>query len=238
MSTNSNVLHGKELVIFDVDGVIFDIIEAIRETVKVGIEKYDLKSRPQEAMQQVSHLLEVAQSMPIPKMILQSKELFDIPLFGEMTVLKRLRIAASFYGDFRTRKDECGIFPGIDEIILGLKKAGYKLAIFSNNKKSYVLEALRKHDLQGNFAQILGFNEVSKTKPDPEGLLKILELENVPAEKAVFIGDMVTDIKAGKAANVDTIAIASGLVARDKLEKEAPAKVVANTQELKSLFGV
>ncbi len=235
---SSEILQDIDLVIFDVDGVIFDIIDAIKQTVENGIEKYKLQSNLQEAMQQVSHLLENVQSMPIPKMILESKELFDIPLFGDMTVLRKLRIAASFYGDFRAKKEECGIFPGIDKVIKGLHDKGKKLSILSNNKKSYVIEALGKHGLQDYFNHILGFNEVKNTKPDPEGLIKILEKENVVSDKTLFIGDMVTDIHAGKAAGIKTIAVASGLVERPKLEQENPYKIVKDIQELQALFNI
>ena len=39
----------------------------------------------------------------------------SISLFGDLTVLKRLRIAASMYSDFRKLKDESGLVSGIDE---------------------------------------------------------------------------------------------------------------------------
>ena len=95
-------------------------------------------------MEQVFPLLEIAQSLPIPELILNSKELFDIPLLEGLTVLKKLRIGASFYGSFRKKKQSCQLFEGIEEVIKGLSKKGIKLAILSNNKRSYVLEAFWK----------------------------------------------------------------------------------------------
>jgi phosphoglycolate phosphatase len=234
----SEILNGIELVIFDVDGVIFDIVDAIHDTVKEGIEKYELGSNVEDAMVEIFPLLEIAQSIPVPELVLNSKEILDISLFEGMTVLRRLRIAASFYGSFRKRKDSCELFDGIEDVIKGLAKKKMKMAILSNNKRSYVIDALKKQKLEGYFKNIFGFNEVSKTKPDPEGLLKILELEGVSPEKALFIGDMKTDLEAGKNANVKTIAVASGLTAKEKLIAENPYKIVDDIRGLQKLFAI
>ena len=52
---------------------------------------------------------------------------------------------------------------------------------------------------------IIGFNEVPEVKPSPEGLNLILKKWNIKPSEAIFIGDMATDIQAGKAANVKTV---------------------------------
>jgi pyrophosphatase PpaX len=140
------------------------------------------------------------------------------------------------YSKYRERKEQCQLFPGIDEIIKDLSNKGFKLAILSNNKRSYLIESLQKYGLDKYFDNILGFNEVSKTKPDPEGLLKILEIEEVSANEALFLGDMITDIQAGKNAEIKTIAIASGLCEKSKLEAQEPYQIVNNTLELKAIL--
>jgi HAD superfamily hydrolase (TIGR01662 family) len=225
-----------KLIIFDVDGVIYDIIDAIRDSTREQLEKHQLKVNFQSAMEDVSHVLEIAQAMPIPQLILNGKEVLDVPLFTGMSVLMRLRIAGSIYTGFRVRKEKCGLFPGIKELIAELHSRGYKLAILSNNKRNYVLDALEKTDLQKYFKTILGFNEVSKNKPDPEGILKILEIEHVTPEQTLFIGDMPSDILAGKRAGIRTIAVASGLSTREKLENEKPTQIVSDIPTLSQLL--
>lgn len=225
-----------KLIVFDVDGVIYDIIDAIRDSTREQIERHQLKVNFQAMMEDVSHVLEVAQTMPIPQLILNGKEILDVPCFTGMTVLTRLRIAGSIYTGFRVRKEKCGIFPGIKELIAELHARGYKLAILSNNKRNYVIDALEKAELQKYFKTILGFNEVSKNKPDPEGLLKIIELEHVTPDQTLFIGDMPTDILAGKRAGIRTIAVASGLSTREKLEHEKPTQIVSDIPSLSHLL--
>ena len=77
-----------------------------------------------------------------------------------------------------------------------------------------------------------------KVKPDPEGLLKILEIEKVKAKEVIFIGDMISDTDAGKNANIKTVAIASGILPVEKLAAENPYALVHNIRELQQLFNL
>ena len=56
--------------------------------------------------------------------------------------------------------------------------------------------------------------------------------------ETIFIGDMGTDIQAGKNAGVRTIAVSSGLMSREKLEMEHPDYLVTSILNLKDLFGI
>ena len=55
------------------------------------------------------------------------------------------------------------------------------------------------------FRQIVTVEEVSKPKPDPEGLLKILDGRN--PSTALYVGDNVDDALAAKAAKVPFVGI-------------------------------
>ena len=52
---------------------------------------------------------------------------------------------------------------------------------------------------------VIGLDDVKVTKPDPEGIVKAMELLGV--KKAVYIGDNITDIQAGKNAGIKTIGV-------------------------------
>ncbi|MDR2460602.1 MAG: HAD family hydrolase [Deltaproteobacteria bacterium] len=57
---------------------------------------------------------------------------------------------------------------------------------------------------------VVGADEVSKKKPDPEPVLHALSLLGVEAQEAVYVGDTAIDIMAAKGANVDCIGVATG----------------------------
>ena len=233
------VLDGVKLVILDLDGVIFDIIDAIRQSAADGIEKYQLKTTIEETMADLARLIEILQATPIPKIVLDSYELLKIPALEGYSLIKRLRIALYFYARFREYKDSATIFPRIDEIIKTLAERAINVAVFTNQKASYAREVLDRFNLAEYITQIFGFNEVSKTKPDPEGILKLMEVYDIKdPRQVVYVGDMITDVEAGLAAQVKTIAVGSGLVAKEKLQDAQPTYFVNDIPELADLFEI
>ncbi len=234
-----SILDGVKLLIFDLDGVIFDIVDAIRKSAADGIQKYGLKTSIEETMADLAYLIEKLQAIPIPKIVLDSYEMLKIPALEGISLIKRLRIALYFYARFREYKDDAKLFPKIDEIIKKLAARQLSLAVFTNQKASYAQEVLQKYGLGQYFGKIFGFNEVAKTKPDPEGILKLMDAFGIKDPNAViYLGDMVTDVQAGLAARVKVIAVGSGLVAKEKLQKENPTYFVNDTTELAKLFGL
>jgi HAD superfamily hydrolase (TIGR01509 family) len=68
-------------------------------------------------------------------------------------------------------------------------------------------------------------DDVEEGKPAPEPVEQALELAGVPAERAVFVGDTVWDMRAGSRAGVRCVGVLSGGIPRADLE-EAGAQAV------------
>jgi phosphoglycolate phosphatase len=60
------------------------------------------------------------------------------------------------------------------------------------------------------FSIILGGDSVERRKPAPDALFKAMEFCRAEPGETVMIGDSLTDIEAGKAANTLTCAITGG----------------------------
>lgn len=231
-----------KLVIFDHDGVILDIVESVRKATIDAVNKFkEISAEPEEILEELAHLIEKIQTIPIPKMVLQAKELFNVSFIEDITILKKLEIGAFIYTRFKEDLKTAKMYDGIEELIRYLAKKGKKLAVLTNNKKSYAIETLKRLKVFKFFNEetILGYNEVKNNKPDPEGLLKILELHGIKDhDEAIFIGDMTSDAKAGRSANIRTICVFSGLSKKEALKKEKPFKFVNSTAELAQIFGL
>jgi phosphoglycolate phosphatase-like HAD superfamily hydrolase len=78
-------------IIFDLDGVIYDITEAIRKAVDDGIEKYNLEVNRDDVMQEIAHLIEDIQNYPVPEIILNSYDLLKIDFLEDLSYFKKLR---------------------------------------------------------------------------------------------------------------------------------------------------
>lgn len=68
-------------------------------------------------------------------------------------------------------------------------------------------------------------DDVEEGKPAPEPVEHALELAGVPAERAVFVGDTVWDMRAGSRAGVRCIGVLCGGIPRGDLE-EAGAQAI------------
>jgi HAD superfamily hydrolase (TIGR01662 family) len=236
---SKDVFKKIELVIFDYDGVIYDMIQPLRETVISSTEKYKLQSNGlNEDMREIFHVLEFALSRSVSDQILDSKEMLDIKLLEGIPLLKRLKIATSIYGEFREKTETPILFNGVPEIIKALTKKGKKLAILSNSAKYLIEQTLDHFKLKKYFEIILGAADVTKVKPDPEGLLKICAELSVKPKNTLFIGDMISDIQAGENAGIHTIAVASGIIEEEKLSAQNPFTLVHDILELHEFFNL
>lgn len=101
-------------------------------------------------------------------------------------------------------------FENADNLLLKLKNERYKIGIVSNGYKDTIIFKLKEYGVDSAVETVLGFEQVSKPKPNPEGILKCLKELGVSPEEALYVGDMETDVMAAKAAGVRIIATAYG----------------------------
>ncbi|MEU0597035.1 HAD family hydrolase [Streptomyces sp. NPDC006393] len=81
------------------------------------------------------------------------------------------------------------------------------------------LSALRRAiDADDAIAATASADDVEEGKPAPEPVEHALELAGVPAERAVFVGDTVWDMRAGRRAGVRCVGVLCGGIPRDDLE--------------------
>ncbi|MGV9172202.1 MAG: HAD family hydrolase [Promethearchaeia archaeon] len=225
-------------IIFDLDGVIFNIINAIQQAVEDAVEKYQIEVDIDEVLQEVAHLIEDLQHYPVPKIILKSYDLLKVNFLDGLSYFKKLRVGIYLFNQFNKYKEDARIYPEIDSIISSLSEQGKKLAVLTNNKNTHAEEVLEKYGLNKYFDLIIGFNEVNEVKPSPEGIQLILKKWGIEPSKAIFIGDMVTDIQAGKSAEVKMLCMTSGLASEEKIKEYNPDMVIKDTAHLKQVFGL
>ncbi|MFX1237416.1 MAG: HAD family hydrolase [Promethearchaeota archaeon] len=225
-------------IIFDLDGVIYDVGPSIRKAVQDGVEKYKIVVDLDGALQEIAHLLEDVQNYPLPQIILNSYNLLkDTNFFQGLSYFKKMRVVVFLFNQFNEYRKNAKLFDEIKDILLKLSKK-MKLAVLTNNKSGYAEEILEKFGIDKYINTIIGFNDVSENKPSPEGILKILNKWKLKDEEVVFVGDMTSDIIAGKAANVTTVSIATGLAKKEDLKELKPDVLINEPKELKTVFNL
>lgn len=99
--------------------------------------------------------------------------------------------------------------PGLLELLDRLDQAGVQMGILTRNSREIALLTLEAIGAGRYFAadHVVGRGE-APPKPDPAGLLQLLERWNGSAAGAVMIGDYLFDLQAGRAAGAATIHVA------------------------------
>jgi pyrophosphatase PpaX len=127
-------------------------------------------------------------------------------------------------------KDYVTIYPHVKETLEVLSNRGYKLAVVTTKLKYAAYLGLDLFDITKYFDVIIGIDDVTNTKPDPEGIFKALSMTN--QKNGVMIGDNVTDIKAGKNAGVYTIGVKWSPKGYQEIEKLKPDLLIDDMKEI------
>lgn len=91
--------------------------------------------------------------------------------------------------------------PGVRDLLAFLPELGLKIAVNTNagHEAHLILDAV---GLAGYFDLVVTAADVSRPKPDPEGVASILQTLGVSPDEAVFIGDSDVDRRTAQAAGV------------------------------------
>lgn len=114
-----------------------------------------------------------------------------------------------------------------------------RLLEFYHGKVAILTNAPRRSSVERNLSKtglgevtdrilILTGEDVSKTKPDPEGLYKISRKLGIIIPSLFFVGDSVTDIDAAKRCGMDSVAISGGAGFQIHLKNAQPSAMAAN----------
>ena len=128
------------------------------------------------------------------------------------------------------------VFDDVPKVIEHLKAEGLALGIVSTKFRYRIEEVLRRVDLLEPFDVIVGGEDVSSHKPDPESLLKAIKKMKSSMSTSIYVGDSVTDAETAKRAEVPFIAVLSGVTPRDSFECYSVFGIIENLREIMDLI--
>ena len=186
-------------VIFDLDGTLIDtadefvvVVQALRA--EHGRPEMD----PQRIRASVSNGARALVSLGL-----------DLPEESPQLEPQRLRLL-ELYSEVlgSTAKP----YPGIVELLAELGRRGIGWGIATNKPRVYTEPLLQRLAMQPTAGSVVCPDDVSQRKPHPESLLRnCRDLGCTPAE-AIYVGDHLRDIEAGKRAGMYTIAAGYGYI--------------------------
>lgn len=136
-------------------------------------------------------------------------------------------------GDLRVMVKETRLFPGGVELLTALKERGTRVAIVSTKPRMTIERILDWRGLAHLPDVIIGDEDVTRFKPDPEGLHIAMGRLGLQREQVLYCGDTVIDAAAAQAAGVDFCAVLNGTTPGEAFA-DFPSKYIA--QNLDALY--
>ena len=131
------------------------------------------------------------------------------------------------------------LYSGIGPLLEALRGRGIRLGVVTQKWRSVEMdgrrvgaaEELLELGIADLFSAIVGLEDVTRFKPDPEPVEVALRRLSVAPQEAVMVGDSPADIEAGRAAGCLTCHATWGLPAADRSSADLGADMVAETPE-------
>lgn len=200
----------KNLIIFDLDGVLINSLPNMQYALKKTSIYLDQKLNFKEYKKHIG--------LPFEKIML------NMGVLGDYSNIKSLYVKFSNQNISKIRI--------LDAKLNALKKLKKKniLAIFTSKDKFRTYKILKKYRL---FEHFITSDDVMKGKPNPEGILKILKKTKINKKKCYFVGDTKYDFRAAKAARVNYLHVVWGI---EKKLKYNNIKYIKSISEIRKLI--
>lgn len=176
----------KKFVIFDIDGTLIDTKrQVVQSLVNILKEHLNIEKKYKE--------LEFAFGIPGNKTL----ELLGVTNVDEIFPLWQEEI---FNMSYLSK-----IYDGVEEILMELKKRGLLLGIVTSRNDIELIRDINLKKIINYFNIIVTYSDKYLPKPNPDQLLKAIDLAKVKKESAVYIGDTLYDYYSAKNAGMDFI---------------------------------
>ncbi len=212
-------------IVFDVDGVLksVDSEEEVlkRAFAKHGIE-FKLKQQEIKALQSLETLIRTRflvraylregenlrrlLDLSYNEALEESKRILEVP--EDELARKIYEATEEFRKDPEILKLTRPIPENRKEFLKKLKR-DFSLAILTNNWRD-TLEKLIPEDELELFDVIITSSDVSKPKPDPEGMFKIIEKLGLDSKDILYVGDSISDYRVAQKAGTMFVGVLTG----------------------------
>ncbi len=150
-------------------------------------------------------------------------------------MLEPLALEASF-ADFLEHYnahivDRTRLYPGVDKALTTFARAGWRQAVCTNKIEGSAKLLITRLGIAERFAFICGQDTFGVGKPDPTPLLKTIAASGGASERAIMVGDSLTDIKTARAAGLPVVAVDFGY-SDVPVGELGPDRVISHFDEL------
>ena len=211
-----------ELVIFDMDGLMFDTerVSYLSFIEATKCNGYDLD--------EATFRKTLGANLQMVEKIYQQRFGQNFPF--EKVIQKKFACAASYI-----QKKGVPIKEGLYELLDFLCKYNIKKAVATSSNREVTLTLLKMAGIDHKFEYVLCGDEIEKSKPDPAIFLRVAEKLNCHADRCIVLEDSEMGILAAHRAGMRAIMIPDMVQSTDEIKKIL-FKEMKNLLEVKQYF--
>ena len=229
MSPGQNKLS-VHAVIFDMDGTLIDSIDIYFKIVEIALERLKLPQVSRKKILDAAEDGDFNWEVVLPDEVRHKKD----EIIGQAWDIIN-EIAPQMF------EENLKLIQGADNILQSISTSIPRIGLVTSTQQKYLeikMQPLQNAGVEKLFEVIITSDDVPNRKPDPDPLIECARRLDVDPNKCVYVGDTRTDIKAGKAAGMKTVAVLTGFDDYDMLANEGPDAIIDSIRNLVEVLAV
>lgn len=211
------------LVAFDLDGTLVDSLGDIAGAMNGALREHGFEEHePERYIEWVGD-----GAGALARRALAAEVAGDEGLAGKVAISFRRHYQLG--GHRRSRP-----YAGVAEMLTSLREVGVVLAVISNKPHELVEGCVEEVFGGGVFARVLGQKDGAPPKPDPSGLLGVMDELGVDRSRTAYVGDSMVDVETARRAGVAAVAVSWGFCGRGDLLAAHPHVMADSPDEILS----
>ncbi len=203
-------------VLFDLDGTLLDTLADIGEAMNTVLSRASFPTHP---IDQYKRMVGKGVRSLVEQAVPEGK--FSPALLDAMR------------SEYHTRSDrETKPYPGVHELLDGLKTRGIPFGVLSNKPQVLTEKAVSRFLGNWEIPVVIGARDGFPLKPDPSGALEAAAKLKIAATDFIFLGDTGIDMQTARAADMRPLGALWGFRDRYELTQAGAAVLLERPQEL------
>lgn len=225
MQTLLSILGGKKpkLIMFDLDGTLIDSVPDLAAATDVMLQSL---GREPAGIAKVRNWVGNGAQVLVRRALTDGYEKTTISLEQENEALGLFMQA---YAEVNSLTE---VYSGVLESLQFLQELNIKMALITNKPARFLPNLLHEMGLANYFNWVIGGDTLPQKKPNPAGLLWVMQQAGVKADECLFVGDSKNDIQAAQAAQVASVAVSYGYNYSEPISASNPTIIVDDLREL------
>ena len=217
-------------VIFDLDGTLIDSIDIYFSIVEKTLERLDLPGVSRSRILAAAESEDFKWELVLPQEVLNRKEKIIDDAWAVIN-----EIAPQMFAD------NLDLIQGAGSIVEKLSSNGLKIGLVTSTQRKYLetkMQPLKNVGVDTLFEVIITSDDIEKRKPAPDPLIACAQQLDIKPGNCVYVGDTATDIKAGKAAGMQSVGVLTGFDDHNSLSREFPDAIIESIADLMDVIEV